>query len=177
MNCSDFNEGISNLAFGNESATAQGHVNSCARCAELLGQLRKIASAMNYGSTNAPQSVIDRAVAIGPPAGPRFPLLRSTLALLGARRANVDNFQRVFDGDGFEVRVMYSRTESGWSVMVGTDPNVILNSDYGFKVAGEDGDYEFVAPSLEETGFALQAGSLAAIVPPGSEPLENDDLA
>jgi hypothetical protein len=176
MRCSDFLEAITELAFGNESADASLHVDGCPRCAGKLDELRRIANALNVEFIDAPQVVVDRAVEIGAPAR-RLPLVRSSLAGASARSAAVESFQRVFDAVGFEVRVMYSKSETGWSVMIDTDPRVVVKTDFENIVSGSDGNYEFVADSLEQTGFSLDAGSLSARVPAGSEQLEDDELA
>ena len=174
MKCSKHIEEIISIAFATTPVEASEHVRACARCSETLAQMRRIASGFVTPILEAPQELISRAAALVPPLPTPLPLLRSSLQFAGARKSTIDSFQRVFDAEGTEIRVAYSKTDTGWKVMVRAPERAFVDPDHGLPVEAAGTAYEFEAPSLESTAFCLDIGTGGLHVPPGSDPLEED---
>ena len=176
MKCSTFIEGITELAFGRNDQVASEHVATCAACAAMLRDLRRVADTFSAGSYNAPAEVVRAAAAIQLPAAlPTLGLVRTSLGAVGARRTKADSFQCVFEGEGLRVRTMYSRSGNKWHVMITSVPPVEAVEVRCKRLAVADGRYEFEATSLDGTGYKLIKEGRAIAVPPGSVGIDDGD--
>lgn len=170
MKCSEFIEGISELAFGKNDQGASSHVAVCADCAAMLRDLKRMAASFALGNTDAPADAVKRAAGIPlPNQMPRLGLVRTSLAAAGARRSTAETFQCVFEGEGLQVRTMYTKAGKKWQVMATVAPPVDTLKVDGKLVKSVDGKFEFEAKSLEATGFVVIVAGKPLAIPPGSD--------
>lgn len=174
MKCSEFIEGISELAFGKNDQRASDHVAICSDCAAMLLDLRRIAAGFGLGNSNAPTDAIRRASEIPLPNQiPRLRLLRTSLAEAGARRKTAESFQSVFEGEGLQVRTMYTKSAKKWHVMAMVTPPVDALEVGGKRLNPVDGKFEFEVNNLDATGFSLIVEGRPFAVPAGSDKSKN----
>ena len=154
--CSDFSEGIVSLAEGRDDASASLHIETCAACARKLEQLRRIVSVRETPFFAAPEEVIRQAKALLPPSQVgRARALRSTLAWSGSRAAPQD-FQVVVSAGSQEMRVMYTRSEQGWTVLARTPASDWSGIREGRRLESDSaGRFSFHCGDLSESGFEL----------------------
>ena len=170
MKCSEFIEGIGAMAFGKSDQGAASHVAVCADCAAMLRDFERMAAGFALGNTDAPADALKRAASIPLPNQlPRLGLVRTSLAASGARRQAAETFQCVFEGDGLQVRTMYTKSGKKWQVMATVAPPVDSLDVGGKIVKPVDGKFEFEAKSLDGTGFTLIVADKRIAVPAGSE--------
>ncbi|MEO7454194.1 MAG: hypothetical protein ABIV13_05460 [Fimbriimonadales bacterium] len=175
MKCSEFIEGISELAFGKNAPGASSHVAVCTDCAALLLDLKRMAAGFALGNTDAPAIAVKRAASIPLPNKiPRLGLVRRSLAAAGARRSAAETFQCVFEGGGLQVRTMYTKSGKKWEVMATVAPPVDAIEVGGKLVKPVDGKFEFEAKSLDATDFRITVAGKPVAVPPGSDKLSDD---
>jgi hypothetical protein len=136
----------------------------------MLADLRQIAAGFGMGHADAPVEVVRRAAEIPLPNQiMRLRLLRTSLAEAGVRRKTAENFQCVFEGDGFQVRTMYSKTANKWHVMAVVAPQVDALEVGGRRIKPANGKFEFEVNSLDATGFTLIVAGTRIAVPSGSD--------
>jgi len=170
MKCSQFIDGITELALGGNDREASQHVSICSECASMVRELRCMAAIFALGHTDAPLDVVRRAAEIAlPNRVPTLRLLRTSLNAAGARRRAADTFQSVFEGDGVHVRTMYTRTGGKWHVMATVTPPVDALEVEGKLVKPVGGKFEFESKRIDETDFRLIVGGNVLAVPPGSD--------
>ena len=174
MKCSEFIEGITDLAFGKSAAAASEHVAGCVKCASTLRDLKQMAAVFSLGYADAPVEVVRRAAEIDlPNRASTLGLVRSSLGTVGARRTATASFQSVFEGNGVQVRTMYTRSGSKWHVMATVIPEIDMIEVNGRRMAPVDGKFEFTSKSLDDTGFQLITENGTLAVPPGSDSSSN----
>lgn len=173
MKCSQYIEGITQLAFGGDSPGAAQHAAVCAKCRAALSQLRKVAEVSALAAFDAPGEVVQRAKSIGLATPSALRLTKSTLAFSGARRTATDSFQRLFEAGHVTVRVMYSRSEDEWIVTGRATPTPNEIRIAGGRIEGKDGNFEFRVKDLATSEIEVRYPSAAFTIPAGSEDVEN----
>jgi hypothetical protein len=173
MRCSQFLEGITELALGRDEQKASEHVTQCAECAKALVELKMLVAGFRQGSSDAPSDVVRRACEIPLQGSRSIRLVRTSLKAAGARGRQVESFQAVFESEGIQVRAMYTRLGNAWNVMAVVAPPVEQIEVGGKTVSANGGQFEFEATDLDQTGFRVVVEGHLIHVPSGSLQLED----
>lgn len=147
----------------------QAHLSVCAECRRELAKAMQMVSALALRTDSAPAHLVTAAKRLMETPVRRFSLVRTSLSALGARNAGSD-FQAVFNLDETEVRVLYSKTDTGWEVVSKVPSAEATPLKGGVVLALDiDGRFHFEAKELGDTGFILATKGARLEVPSGAE--------
>ena len=140
----------------------------------MVAEIEKVLLAASLKRFDAPDEVIQRAVAIMPERKKVWArLLSSSLASAGARRVSSD-FQVVVGDEETCIRLMVNQAGKGWTIS-GKLPSPEWSGTQGTNEFQADdlGRFSFEVAELEQSGFVLSKGAAEMHVPPLSQLIED----
>lgn len=164
--CRSLRSRLLEVAAGNGDPEVEQHVKHCHDCSRLLEQYATLHLASALPRFDAPDEVVRRAKALFQPKRRVAALVRSSLAGAGARRAEADAFQCLFEAQGDSIRVGYVRRGTKWVVQGSAAPRFSHVQRGRRKIAIESGKFRFESKSLDQCGFTLVAPGEELDVPP-----------
>lgn len=156
---------IVELSEGKPNTEAEKHIESCPECHVKFEQLKKMIRSMSLEHFVAPVQDVEWARNLMPEKVLQLTLLRTSIQLSGARSVNQD-FQAVYGQEEFELRVMYSKVDSGWSIVSRLpEPNWNVFREGQLLTTDSEGHFQFETESLGNSHFHLRNSDVKFEVP------------
>lgn len=173
MKCEEHLEDLVAAAFGETTEKLTRHLVNCEGCQERLRQFTVLATGLQAGHHNAPADLLRAAQEIQLPNAARrgvmARLTASSLAFSGARLAEADSFQLLFEAEGDQVRMMYARSGKEWEVSGQAPAGRSIHHGATEVASDAAGRFRFRVDALDSTAIRIGGLDTDILVPAASE--------
>ena len=134
-----------------------------------FAQFKKLAETLNLGFHEPPHEVLQQVLSIVPKMVKRrlsLQVLGSTHGLVGVRLENASETQVVWDAEGRKLRIMYGRTNLGWTILGRIEePGWTAECGGQSQHCSDEGRFYFEVGQEAQTAVILVADNMEIHVP------------
>ena len=175
--CSKTWESLVNSTSAVHDLEVLAHLEQCAECRTKAEQLAKVEKPLKLEFFDAPADLISRVQDFMPQRKLSFKLrlVSSSLSAAGARSAQPQDFQAVYEAEGVQARVLYAQTGKEWEVVgkVSGEGWSAVSGKRKVRV-DESGRFSFKAKDLAHTEILLSKEDTEVVIPSASEASAGD---